>query len=1402
MGAAREDLLISQGSMVDHYQILQLLGCGGMGEVYLARDVKLGRRVALKMIHQDRLPSDRDTVERFLEEARITASFNHPHIVTVYGVGEYQGSPYLALEYVDGQTLRQRMNEERLAAKEVMRIGLAIAQALAEAHRNRVLHRDLKPENVMMGRDGRLRVLDLGLAKLLPAENQAIDPAVAAQLVAYCGEDSAFGEATIVEMVRADSFSEDSRASRRGVLAGTPAYVAPEGWKGEQIAEAADIWALGMVLYELLVGRRPYQDMPLHVFPFVVASSLVVSPAKGPGIPEELSDLIAQCLSKEPGGRPTAEHVAARLGILLGRRFLEGATSPFRGLSAFSERHTDLFFGRDAEVAAFVEQLREQPVLSVVGPSGAGKSSFVQAGVIPRLREQGSWLVLRLRPGSDPFGALASCLSKDTARVTGGADPSAKPLDLQIVADDQARLAATERNSAEARLSASLRERPLLLNVILHELEEKEGKKVLLFVDQFEEVFTLVGEEETRQRFVESVCRAEEYAKGPVRVVVTIRDDFLGHVADGVEKGAAFERIVVLRRPNSSMLEQMLCLPLQNMGYRFDDPTLVGEMIASVQGEPACLPLLQFAGQMLWERCDQGRRLILRSAYESIGGVAGALAEHADGVLAGMSSSRVRVAHELLLGLVTPEGTRRIVPVGDVLKNLGAEGQAVLGTLSQARLVTLRKGGDEAKTGTVVELTHESLIRSWRRLARWIEESREERVFLVEVEQAARLWETRGGRDEEVWQGDALADARRKLVRFVETVPEQVARFVHAGVRKEKRRRLRKRLLAAGTMAFLAVVAVVSFWQRELAESREVEAQTQRARAEQREAEVQSVGARAAYVRGDLLAARAMLRSSLETRDSALGRTLMWQLDDQALVWRRMVGGHVNAVDFSSDGSIVAAASADRSIYLFDVDTASVRVLRGHRDHLASVVFSPDGRYLAAGSWAGPIYLWDLSADEDNQRVFEGHTGQSNVLAFSPDGRRLASGSFDSTVRLWEVASGSQVAVLTGHASTVRCLGFSSDGRLLASGGLDRIVRLWDVAGGVSTGVLAGHSAGVAATAFSRDGRSLASLGDDRMLRLWDVDRRLQVQAMEVPATPQSGTLSYRSAVVELVFVGKTPSSLEVWTVDVQHGSSSRKTTVQLGSALADVRCVAMRYDQRLLAVGSEDKTASLWRIGESREERRDSGHQGGVRATAFSPNGAVLASAGDDASIRLWDVASGEERRVLVGHGAAVNWVAFSPDGRLLASTSNDKTVRLWESSTGQQIMVLAGHEHRINTVTFSADGRKLASASYDRTARIWDAATGSVLQVLRGHGHIVWAAAFSPAGDMVATASVDKTVRIWDTASGNELRRLEGHAGFVRAVIFGKDSNQVISGGLDQTVRVWDWRTKTSRTFVQQSR
>ncbi|MFH0901953.1 MAG: protein kinase, partial [Pseudomonadota bacterium] len=848
--------------MVDHFRVVRLAGRGGMGEVYLARDTLLNRRVALKIIHPRCLDSE-EAVARFVREAQLTASFSHPHIVTVHAVGKYEGRPYLALEYLEGQNLRQRMNEERPGVRESLRIVLAIAQALVEAHRHQVLHRDLKPENVVLAKDGRLRLVDLGLAKVratrasTPASTPAPIPTPASAIesrtvppcpaqVGNAGAEASGGLAAGQDAGDLASAAYD-HTTAAGTVQGTPAYMAPEQWRGDESSEATDIWALGVVLHELLVGRRPYQERGLSeaLSAAVTQSEAVPALLASSEIPVELAELVNRCLAKTARERPAAAQVADSLERLLwtDRRQAGVEQSPFRGLFPFAERHADMFFGRDSEIAVFLESLREQAVVPVVGPSGAGKSSFVQAGVLPRLREQGAWIVLTIRPGADPFGTLAARLAAghSVRRTSESVDSAFHTSDLGsaellrgLAGVDNAALASLLGSDDAELLASQLRQSPAMLGVWLHDLAASERCKVLLFVDQLEETFTMVADRAVRDAFLRALCAVADHPSSPVRAVFTVRDDFLGHIEGGPEVAAALARVFVLRRPGKESLEEVLTRPLAAVGYSYDDPGLPPAMVESVSDEPASLPLLQFAGQMLWERRDKNRRLLCRATYEAMGGVAGSLAEHADGVLAGMTTTQVELARQLLLRLVTSAGTRRVVPVSAAVAGLGPGVDEVLDKLTRARLLTIRRaaegrrrqngagrrsrgergigsaatgGGSDARGGrneggdqgvgrsangeAVLELVHESLVRTWGRLARWIEESHEELAVLAEIGQAAELWEKRGRRDDEIWQGDALADARRKLTRLATKVPEQVAEFLQAGLRKEQRRRRR-----------------------------------------------------------------------------------------------------------------------------------------------------------------------------------------------------------------------------------------------------------------------------------------------------------------------------------------------------------------------------------------------------------------------------------------------------------------------------------------------------------------------------------------------------------------------------------------------------------------------------------
>ena len=1392
---------IEPGTEVDHFKVVRLIGRGGMGEVYLARDTQLGRKVALKVVHPKQIGSP-DAARRFLMEARATARFSHPNIITIYGVGEHNGQPYVALEYLEGETLRERFTDQAASVRETARLGLAIAEALAEAHNHGVLHRDLKSDNVLIPKDGRPRVLDFGLARMIQEGASAVAPEAG------------------VETLEAGRLMEALQSDGQK-LCGTPAYMAPEQWSGGELTGAADVWALGIVLHELATGRRPLQEMEGIIATLAWKLALPEPVPLDPALAEvspELAVLVELCLQKDPLERPSAAEAVEALAALVmpGRVRFDHEQSPFRGLQAFGERHADVFFGRDGEVAAFLERLREEPVLPVVGPSGAGKSSFVQAGIVPRLREQGPWLVLSMRPGDDPFLSMASRLlhgetsvhtrsttstkGQETASPT--ASPKATPTLQRLDADAPVEMADGETVAWEGAapvtsappqaaddatgLAAEFLESPSLLGLKLQQLAELEQRQVLLVVDQVEELFSLVESEQVRERFMRAICTAADDPEGPVRVIFTMRDDFLGRLALSPQVREVLGRVTVIRTPGPEALAEILTRPLEVVGYRYDDPSLVDEMVEDVRGEPASLPLLQFAVQTLWDRRDKNERSLRRSTYETLGGVAGALAEHAEGVLQGMTPAQVRTTREILLRLVTPEGTRRVLPTERVLEGLEVGSDDVLARLTQSRLISVRKSRRSgAHKGGELELVHESLIRCWKQLSQWIDESREELVFLAEIGQAAELWERRGRRKEEVWAGDALAEARRILARTTTRVPQDIEEFLDACDRREQGRSQRKRLLTLTGIATLALVALVSMLVSVALAEREREARHQQGIALSRQADAQREGARAALGRGDLLEARAKLRSSLQIEDSPMARSLWWSLQRQQLILKNTLGAVINDVAFGPDGFTLAVACGDQSIHLYDIRSMALRVLRGHVDQVYAVAFSPDGSRLASADWAGEIRVWKL-ADGSSERL-AGHKGAVNFLAFHPDGGLLASGGGDGTVRIWDTLGGQAPVVLEAHSEGTNGVAFSPDGKLLASGGRDRMVRLLDLETRTERHVLAGHEAPVTNLAFSPDGRRLASGGIDRTVRIWDAASGQIVEVLE----------GHESKVWDVAFnpVDGTLASCG-WdgTIHVWKPGTGEKPRVIKGND-SGTYTFAISPDGKLLASGSTDMTIQVWDLGIEQTVRTVGAHDSQVMGVAFSPDGQRLVSAGLDNTLRVWDVASGSQQEVVDGLAFDGADVVFSPDGNRVAFSSySSGNIGLWHLDQGGRIETIRAHESGVLDLSFSTDGSRLASSGGDGKVWIWDTARWEPILKLGGEGSSVVIAAFSADGRRLAASSVDGHLRVWDAHSGALLSTLTGHEDTARGVVFAA-SGELISSSEDGSLRIWDLERGTSR-------
>jgi len=715
------------------FRLVRQLGRGAMGIVYLAHDRSLDRQVAVKFIAAPE-PNARAR-ERFQTEARAIARLKHAHVVTVFRVGEIEGHPYIVSEYLTGSSLARLALP--LPWRRALGLGIGLARGLAAAHRQGVLHRDLKPDNVFLTAEGEVKLLDFGLAELVDAS-------------ALTGPSG----------VRAP--------------AGTPRYMAPELFRGGSATPRSDLYALGLVLYELCTGTLPPRHRPglplLDKAQETPRPSEHAGPGHGPpltecvpGLAPEFASIIERCLRVEPEERfASAEALCAELERLepLHETEVLPAGNPYRGLAPFEAEHRAHFFGRDADIRAVLERLRRQPLVLVTGDSGVGKSSLCRAGILPRaaggaIDEFRDFSTLTMEPGRRPVAALAAAL----APVLG---------------------------QTEAELWARLTEEQEWLGPALRKAYQ-EGRGLLLFVDQLEELVTL-SEPAQAARFASLLGELALPAAG-VHVLLAARGDFLTRVGSLPGLGDAVERALYLLRPlTPDGVREAITGPARSGGVVFESEALVQTLVEATAQGVGSLPLLQFTLAELWDRRDAARRCITRAALDEMGGVAGALSRHADGVLARLDRAEQQAARRLLGHLITAEGTRSERSEEELTRNSG-EARTALRALIEGRLLHAHTEAGQSS----YEIAHEALIASWSTLRRWIDEDAGQRALRQRLEEASTEWERLRRADELLWKARQLTESR---ALDATTLGAREQSFLRASQRAVRRQSLRRGLVA------------------------------------------------------------------------------------------------------------------------------------------------------------------------------------------------------------------------------------------------------------------------------------------------------------------------------------------------------------------------------------------------------------------------------------------------------------------------------------------------------------------------------------------------------------------------------------------------------------------------------
>ncbi|MBY5163589.1 BTAD domain-containing putative transcriptional regulator [Salsipaludibacter albus] len=1114
-----------------------------------------------------------------------------------------------------------------------------------------------------------------------------------------------------------------------------------------------------------------------------------------------------RALASEPS-RPSLDVVVPMLVDRLDRaagRAPDGEAArrvnPYKGLRAFDESDAADFFGRGDLVEDLVQRLAGHGLAArlalLVGASGSGKSSVVRAGLLPRVRagavpHSQDWLVTTITPGAQPFKELGQGL----ARV---ATASASGRDRRTTAD----------------LADELARDGLGIDTTLRRILPDEGQ-LLLVVDQFEELFTLAGEDEQRQ-FLDGLVHALETPDSRLRLVTTLRADFYDRPLRFHRFGAMVrEATVTVPAMQAADLEATIVGPARRAGLDVEAP-LVAELVAAVIDQPAAMPALQFTLYELAQRAG-GAGLTL-AGYREIGGVGGAIATRAEGLYRSLDDDRVEVRHlfEHLVVIGTEgEPTRRRTPRSELAALVrGRPVDEVVEPWAQARLLTHDRHPQTREP--TVEVAHEALVREWPRLRDWIEEGRGAIVASGQLRMAAAEWEALQRDPGALYRGSRLDGALAQLTGSEDRLPAEAREFLAASraARHEEQHREADRVarqartnrrlrLQLGGLAVALVVALVGGW---LALDQRQRAQGEERTAVARELAAASVATLDEDPELSILLALAGLdhtravdgtvvpeahsalheavtssRAVLSVPD--LGGPVDWSADGSTFVTEGpeetglvdirdaetgesvlAFTGHdvdINDVVFSADGALVATAGDDGAAKVWDVDTGQQVASFSYDGVVLGLSFDPDGSLLAA-SWRdeGLVRVHDLERQELVSEVELDASGTS----FGPEGRLVIAAGRQAVVvdtttgqRLLEVTHPRDVPNPLGF-TPVTAVAWSPDGRWIATGGTDRVARVWNADTGELRAALSGHGGGIVDLDWAHDSVHLASGSEDGSARVWAVADGGGTELVRVAARETQGIVTG---------VAFSPNG------------------------------------DRLLTGDGGIRAARIWDVSTSggAEHRNLPGSPNIPGAVDVGPDGRTLVATGEGVAGIVWDLATGEQRATLGPQDPDAtdreSWeIDLSPDGELVATAPFAGPVRVWDVLSGDE--VFTGDESvYMADAAWTADGRLLAATGSTRDAgwtTIFDRSGAVVARIDEEPGFTPIGVDFDPEGDRLVTTrrpigrlltTVDGLV-VRDVATGAIVQRMAVPSG---GAMFDPTGDRLVADELGAAA-VWDPET-----------